>query len=138
MIKKLLKRLFSEKNVECSVDKNDIDCEKLEAPLRECGPGHFTQGYGSYVGVPAPVLNPVDEWFSSSYGSPTEKQKNYMEREAEVKKQEEENRQYWTNESANIHQEMYDLATKGGKTTTQLDPVGGSENFQGGSENIQG
>ena len=27
---------------------------------------------------------------------------------------------------------------KCGKTTTQLDPVGGSENFQGGSENIHG
>ena len=141
MIKKLLKRLFSEKNVEFSVDNTDIDCDKLEAPLRECGPGHFTQGYGSYVGVPAPVLNPVDEWFSSPYGyHPTEKQKDYMEREAEIKKQEEENRQYWTNESANIHQEMYELATKSGKTTTQLDPtpIGGSENFQGGSENIQG
>ena len=28
--------------------------------------------------------------------------------------------------------------TPKGKTTTQLDPVGGSENFQGGSENIHG
>ena len=43
-----------------------------------------------------------------------------------------ENRQYWTNESENIHQEMYDLATKNGKTTTQLNPVGGSETFQEG------
>ena len=41
-----------------------------------------------------------------------------------------------TKESPNIHQEMYDLATKSGKTTTQLDPIGGSENFQGGSENV--
>ena len=36
-----------------------------------------------------------------------------------------------------IHQLMYDMATKSGKTTTvQLDPIGGSENFQGGSENV--
>ena len=40
-------------------------------------------------------------------------------------------------EPDNIHELMYDMATKHGKTTTQLDPVGGSENFQGGSENIQ-
>ena len=88
----------------------------------------------AYVGVPAPILNPVDDWFSGPYGSPTitEKQKDYMEQETEIKKQEEENRQYWTNESENIHQEMYDLATKNGKTTTQLNPVGGSETFQEG------
>ena len=41
-------------------------------------------------------------------------------------------------EPDNIHEVMYDIATKCGKTTTQLDPVGGSENFQGGSENIHG
>ena len=55
-----------------------------------------------------------------------------MEREAKFKKQEQENRQYWTNESENIHQEMYDLATKNGKTTVQLNPVGGSETFKEG------
>tara|TARA_R100001509_G_scaffold46814_1_gene25306 strand:+ start:266 stop:700 length:435 start_codon:yes stop_codon:yes gene_type:complete len=142
MIKKLINKIFSqkisEKDIECAIDENTVDCDKLEAPLRECGPGHFTQGYGffGYTGVPAPVLTPVDDWFSSPYGCPTEKQKDYMEKEAEIKKQEAENRQYWTKESANIHQEMYDLATKSGKTTTQLDPIGGSENFQGGSENV--
>ena len=59
-----------------------------------------------------------------------------MERETEFKKQEQENRQYWTNESENIHQEMYDFneerITKNGKTTVQLNPVGGSETFQEG------
>ncbi len=92
----------------------------------------------AYVGVPAPILNPIDEWFASPYGCPpiTEKQQDYMVQEAEIKKQEAENRQYWTKESTNIHQEMYDLATKSGATTVQLDPIGGSENFQGGSENV--
>ena len=55
-----------------------------------------------------------------------------MEKETEIKKQEAENRQYWTNESENIHQEMYEIATKNGKTTVQLNPVGGSETFQEG------
>ena len=59
-----------------------------------------------------------------------------MEKEAEIKQQEEENRQYWTKESDNIHQVMYEMATKSAVTTLQLDPIGGSENFQGGSENV--
>ena len=39
-------------------------------------------------------------------------------------------------EPENIHQLMYEMATKSGATTVQLDPIGGSENFQGGSENF--
>ena len=41
-------------------------------------------------------------------------------------------------EPVNIHEVMYDMATKTGKTTTQLDPIGASENFQGGSEDLYG
>ena len=89
-----------------------------------------------YTGIPAPILTPLDDWFSAPYGCPTEKQQDYMTQESEIKKQEAENRQYWTKESANIHQEMYEIATKSAATTLQLDPIGGSENFQGGSENV--
>ena len=111
-----------EKDIECAIDEEVVECSEMDSP--------------PYTGIPAPILTPVDDWFSGPYGCPTEKQQDYMVQEAEIKKQEAENRQYWTNESANIHQEMYDLATKSGKTTTQLDPIGGSENFQGGSENV--
>ena len=111
-----------EKDIECAIDEDVVECDEMDSP--------------PYTGIPAPNLTPVDDWFSSPYGCPTEKQKDYMEKEAEIKKQEAENRQYWTNESVNIHQEMYDLATKSGATTVQLDPIGGSENFQGGSENV--
>ena len=132
MIKKLINKIFSqkisEKDIECAIDENTVDCN------------HFDDDQDkAYVGVPAPILNPIDDWFASPYGCPstiTDKQQDYMVQEAEIKKQEEENRQYWTKESANIHQEMYDLATKSGATTVQLDPIGGSENFQGGSENV--
>ena len=127
MIKKLLKRLFSEKKVECSVDKEDVDCKHLDDDQEK-----------AYTGIPAPILNPVDEWFASPYGAPTaitEKQQEYQE--ATERLHEEMRQESGTVESDNIHQEMYDLATKGGKTTTQLDPIGGSENFQGGSENFQ-
>ena len=133
MINKLINKLFSQKvtedDIECAIDENIVDCKTFDNEQEK-----------AYVGVPAPILNPVDDWFSSPYGfavpAITQKQKDYMAQEAEIKKQEEENRQYWTKESANIHQEMYNLATKSGATTIQLDPIGGSENFQGGSENV--
>ena len=132
MIKQIINKLFSQKiseeDIECAIDENTIECNHLDDDQEK-----------AYVGVPAPILNPVDEWFASPYGCPpaiTEKQQDYMAQEAEIKKLEAENRQYWTKESANIHQEMYDLATKSGATTVQLDPIGGSENFQGGSENV--
>ena len=107
-----------EDDIECAIDETIIECEEMDND-------------SSYVGVPAPEVLSNDPWFGDPVFS--EESKDYMERETEFKKQEQENRQYWTNESENIHQEMYDLATKNGKTTVQLDPVGGSETFQEGS-----
>ena len=140
MIKTLtdaLKDILGSKSdkVECAIDESIIDCDKLEAPIQECGPGHFTQGYGSFVGVPAPRVLKEDEWFGPAPVS--DANMDYMEREYKAFKQDALN--YYdqeTKEPEDIHQVMYDLATKSGKTTTQLDPIGGSENFQGGSENV--
>ena len=111
-----------EDDIECAIDENIVDCKEMDEEP-------------PYTGVPAPVLNPVDEWFSSSYGCPsavTEKQKDYMEQETVMKQQE----QNSSIEPENIHQVMYEMATRSGATTVQLDPIGGSENFQGGSENV--
>ena len=129
MIKQIINKLFSQKiseeDIECAIDENIVDC------------GHFDDDQDkAYVGVPAPVLTPVDDWFSGSYGFATEipiteKQKDYMERENEMKMAEDQSK-----EPDNIHQLMYEMATKSGATTLQLDPIGGSENFQGGSENF--
>lgn len=129
MIKKIINKLFtqkiSEKDIECAIDENIVDCE------------HFDDDQDkAYVGVPAPVMTPVDDWFSGSYGFATEipiteKQKDYMERENEMKMAEDQSK-----EPDYIHQLMYEIATKSGATTLQLDPIGGSENFQGGSENF--
>ena len=129
MIKQIINKLFSQKiseeDIECAIDENIVDCD------------HFDDDQDkAYVGVPAPVLTPVDDWFSGSYGFATEipiteKQKDYMERENEMKMAEDQSK-----EPDNIHQLMYDMATKSGATTLQLDPIGGSENFQGGSENF--
>ena len=126
MIKQILSKLFSQKpkDIECAVDEDKVDCEHLDDDQDK-----------AYVGVPAPILNPIDEWFAAPYGCPsavTEKQKDYMEQETEVKQQE----QTSSVEPENIHQVMYEMATRSGATTVQLDPIGGSENFQGGSENI--
>ena len=126
MIKQILSKLFTQKpkDLECAIDEDKIDCEHLDDDQDK-----------AYVGVPAPILNPVDEWFSSSYGCPsavTEKQKDYMEQETVMKQQE----QNSSIEPENIHQVMYEIATRSGATTVQLDPIGGSENFQGGSENV--
>jgi len=107
---------WDSKDIECAIDEDVVECDEMDSP---------------YVGVPAPVLNPVDDWFTGPYGCPTaitEKQKDYMVQETEIKKQEENQ----AIESENIHQEMYDIATKNGKTTVQLNPVGGSETFQEG------
>ena len=120
-----IEKKIDEEDIECAIDEHVVDCTEMEEE--------------PYVGVPAPILNPVDEWFASPYGCSsaiTEKQQDYMVQEAEIKKQEDENRQYWTKEPENIHQVMYEMATKSGATTVQLDPIGGSENFQGGSENV--
>ena len=129
MIKQIINKLFSQKiseeDIECAIDENIVDCD------------HFDDDQDkAYVGVPAPVLTPVDDWFSGSYGFATEipiteKQKDYMERENEMKMAEDQSK-----EPDNIHQLMYEMATKSGATTLHLDPIGGSENFQGGSENF--
>ena len=84
MIKKLINKLFTQKitdeDIECAVDENVVDCKTFDDEQDK-----------AYVGVPAPILNPVDEWFSSSYGCPTsavtEKQKDYMEQETLIKQQ---------------------------------------------------
>ena len=124
-IKKLLKPKLTEKEI-----------TRIEAPVAECGPGHLTQGYG-FVGIPAPKVLKNDPWFGEPVKS--EKQLEYEHINDDP------HDGWWLRpewqdpkEPDNIHEVMYDIATKCGKTTTQLDPVGGSENFQGGSENIHG
>ena len=107
---------FWDDEIECAIDEEVVGCDEMDNP--------------PFVGVPAPKYLKEDEWFGAPVIS--DKGQDYMEKETEIKKQEEEKRQYWTNESEDIHQEMHDLATKSGKTTTQLNPVGGSETFQEG------
>ena len=115
-----LNKPIDEEKVECAIDEDIVECSEMDAP--------------PYTGVPAPVYLENDEWFGTAVVS--EKSRDYMVQETEIKQQESENRQYWTKEPEDIHQVMYEMATKSGATTVQLDPIGGSENFQGGSENF--
>ena len=111
----------AEKEIECAIDEEVVECSEMDSP--------------PYTGVPAPVVLTKDPWFGSAPVS--DANIDYMEREHEAFKQDALN--YYnreTKESPNIHQEMYELATKSAATTLQLDPIGGSENFQGGSENV--
>jgi len=116
----LLQKKTNTFKVECAIDDEVVDCTELEEE--------------PYVGVPAPTYLKDDVWFGTAVVS--EKSQDYMVQETEIKQQETENRQYWTKEPEDIHQVMYEMATKSGATTVQLDPIGGSENFQGGSENV--
>ena len=116
-----LNKQISEEEIECAIDEQTVDCVVMEEEP-------------AYTGVPAPAVLQDDPWFGPAVVSG--KGQDYMEKEAEIKQQEEENRQYWTNESEDIHQMMYEMATNNAATTLQLDPIGGSENFQGGSENV--
>jgi|DEB0MinimDraft_6_1074348.scaffolds.fasta_scaffold00586_5 hypothetical protein len=109
--------LLEKKNIHCSIDKEEVDCDEMNAP--------------SYIGVPAPMYLEDDPWFGSA-PMKTEKQIDYMKQEFEMKRQEREEQFLVTGESEDIHQKMYEIATKNQNTTLNLNPIGGSENFHEG------
>ena len=114
-----LNKQISEEEIECAIDEQTVDCAVMEEE--------------PYTGIPAPAYLKDDEWFGPA-PEYTEKQKDYMVQETEIKRQEFE--KSFAVEPEDIHQVMYEMATQSAATTLQLDPIGGSENFQGGSENV--
>ena len=115
-----IEKKIDEEDLECAIDEDIVDCKEMEEE--------------PYVGVPAPVVLTEDSWFGPAVVS--DGNKDYMELEYEAFKQDALNYYPDSKEPENIHQVMYEMATKSGATTVQLDPIGGSENFQGGSENV--
>ena len=83
---------------------------------------------------PAPAYLEDDPWFGPATLS--EKQMSIKQMREQLIEEEQllplSEDQPPTKEVANIHEVMYNIATSHGKTTVQLDPVGGSENFQAG------
>ena len=103
--------------VECAIDEEVVDCKEMSST--------------PYTGVPAPVTLSNDSWFGDvTYKS--QKQLDYMEQETEMKRQERE--ENFSVEPDDIHQKMYEIATKNQNTTLDLNPIspGGSENFHEG------
>ena len=68
-----------EDNIECAIDENIVDCKEMDEEP-------------SYTGVPAPVVLSNDSWFGDvTYKS--QKQEDYMEKETEMKMQEQKRRE---------------------------------------------
>ena len=102
-----------EDDIECAIDEDIVDCKEMDEEP-------------PYTGVPAPVVLSNDSWFGDvTYKS--QKQEDYMERETEMKMQEQKRREEAGEEPENIHQLMYDIATKNWYTVAETQ--GGSENF---------
>ena len=116
-----LNKQISKEEIECAIDEQTVNCAVMEEEP-------------AYTGVPAPAVLQEDPWFGPAVVS--DANKDYMEREYEAFRQDALNYYSDSKESENIHQVMYEMATQNAATTLQLDPIGGSENFQGGSENV--
>ena len=132
MLKKLIDKLFSEKiteeKIECAIDENTVDCETFDDDQEK-----------AFTGVPAPVEHVLDEWFMSPHGEPLPPKKEFAGNHQGPLYAPYTAVDAFKEESVGddgMHQKMYDIATQSGKTTVQLNPIGGSENFQGGSENV--
>ncbi len=118
--------------IECAIDEQIIECEKMNDCMPSWGHSdleYLTNNPSSYTGVPAPVYLKEDDWFGPA-PEYTEKQKDYMKMETEIKRQEFE--KSFSVEPNDIHQKMYEIATKNHNTTLDLNPPGGSENFHEG------
>ena len=112
--------VIDEKDIECAVDENIVDCE---------GEAFKQDALNYYTGIPAPVYLKDDEWFGSAPAR-SQKQIDYMEQEVEIKREEFENN--FSVESEDIHQKMYEIATQNHNVTLDYDYSGGSENFHSG------
>ena len=98
-----------EKDIECAIDENIVECDKMNST--------------PYTGVTAPILNKHDNWFTPLPSEfMTEKQKIYKMEQEEILDESDD-----IESVKNIHQRMYEMSIKSGKTTLHLNN-GGSEN----------
>ena len=125
------------KAVDVLTSNSSIEVDQLETPPKSVSPGHFSHGYSPYggvksepyIGVPAPLVPSEDPWFPLPIKT---EQTIIKETEMKVREAEEKKNQPVSKEPDNIHELLYNKATKNQSTTVQLDPPGGSENFQSG------
>jgi len=109
--KSLIKNVvgISTTKIECSIDEETVDCKTFTQP---------------YVGVPAPSILKNDAWF----GEPTMSEQQKEIADDVIVNMDGGVGGSWkiANEPDNIHEVMYNEATKNGMSWTQ----GGSETFQ--------
>jgi len=120
MIKQLIQKIIKppSEEIECAIDEDVVDCEEMDSP--------------PYIGVPAPDYLPEDPWFPTPVLSEKQLTVKEAHEQAIADNQILANESDRVVESSDIHQRMYEIATKGAPTTLQLDTPGGSENFQEG------
>jgi len=114
--------------VECAVDETKVDCSSLGEA--EAFRNDALRHYEAYTGIPAPAYLEDDTWFAPPIHS--QKQLDYMEQETHIKQQQYQETHTDSVESEDIHQKMYEIATRNQSTTLHLNPPGGSENYQSG------
>ena len=119
-LQKILNKVVGEETLEDTILESTKQKVETQTTLLQKKAEPFT-------GVPAPVYLKDDEWFGPA-PEYTEKQKDYMVQETEIKRQEFE--KSFSVEPEDIHQKMYEISTKSQNTTLHLNPPGGSENFQ--------
>lgn len=91
----------------------------------------------TYIGVPAPEVLEYDPWFGPAPWTEKSVLLNEARKQAEIDNQIlPEFAEPYPKEPENIHQVLYEIATKNVCTTLSLDPLpsfgGGSENYQQG------
>ncbi len=131
-LQKILNKVISEETLEDTILESTKQEVETQTTLLQKKAGVYEEPKetkSDYVGVPAPVYLKDDEWFGPA-PEYTEKQKDYMVQETEIKRQEFE--KSFSVEPNDIHQKMYEIATESQNTTLHLNPPGGSENFQEG------
>lgn len=104
---------ISTTDIECSIDEEIVDCKEIDAE--------------PYVGVPASPFTPVDDWFFTPYNTEDNITQDIVT--GEPVKIDPITGEYAAPsvEPENIHEVMYQEATKNGMHWRQ----GGSETFQG-------
>ena len=128
MIKKFAK-LLSRKVFIPKSEREEKEVETQTSLLQK--KGMFHKAPKPSPGIPAPVETPVDPWFNDVpvESIKTEKQKQHEQQLAQERLHDD-IRNEKKKESENIHQKMYEIATKSWNTVAETQ--GGSENFQEG------
>ena len=105
-------------DIECAIDEKTVPCDTLGDVF------YSPEAQGTWTGIPAPAYLEDDPWFGPA-PERTEKQKDYMAVEMEWKIEEEKKRKESGAEPDDIHQKMYEIATKNWNTVRRNKRVNG-------------